>query len=51
MTPGLNSINLDLYLLVLREKVEAELDRLQTLGIISPVQFTRWAAPIVPVVK
>ena len=36
---------------VFNEKVEAELDRLQSLGIISPVQFSRWAAPIVPVVK
>ena len=36
---------------VFKEKVEAELDRLQSLGIISPVQFSRWAAPIVPVVK
>ena len=33
------------------EKVEAELDWLQSLGIISPVQFSRWAAPIVSVVK
>ena len=36
---------------VFKEKVEAELDRLQSLGIISPVQLSRWAAPIVPVVK
>jgi len=36
---------------VLREKVEAELQRLEGLGIISPVQFSRWAAPIVPVRK
>ena len=36
---------------VFKEKVEAELDRLQSLGIISPVQFSRCAAPIVPVVK
>ena len=36
---------------VFKEKVEAELDRLQSLGIISPVQFSRWAAPIVPVAK
>ena len=34
-----------------REKVEAELVRLESLGIISPVQFSNWAAPIVPVAK
>ena len=35
----------------LRPKVEAELTRLQDEGVISPVQFADWAAPIVPVVK
>ena len=35
----------------LKEKIEAELERLQKQGIIEPVQFTEWAAPIVPVVK
>lgn len=35
----------------LRPKVEAELTRLQDQGVISPVQFSDWAAPIVPVVK
>ena len=35
----------------LRSKVEAELDRLEQEGIIKPVQFAEWAAPIVPVVK
>ena len=35
----------------LRNKVEAELDRLQSEGIIQPVQFADWAAPIVPVLK
>lgn len=35
----------------LRTKVEAELTRLQDMGVISPVQFSDWAAPIVPVVK
>jgi len=31
--------------------VEEELSRLETSGVIKPVQFTKWAAPIVPVVK
>ena len=35
----------------LKAKVEKELDRLQSEGIISPVEFTEWAAPIVPEVK
>ena len=35
----------------LKAKVEKELDRLQSEGIISPVEFTEWAAPIVLVVK
>ena len=35
----------------LRKKVEEELERLQTLGIIQPIQFSDWAAPIVPVLK
>ena len=35
----------------LRDKVEAELERLQKEGIIQPVQFADWAASIVPVVK
>ena len=37
--------------LALREKVERELEKLLSMGIISPVQFSKWAAPIVPVVK
>ena len=37
--------------LALREKIETELDRLQAQGIIEPVQFSEWAAPIVPVIK
>ena len=36
---------------VLKEKVEKELERLQGLCIITPVSFSDWAAPIVPVVK
>ncbi|KAL5479520.1 hypothetical protein EMCRGX_G023048 [Ephydatia muelleri] len=35
----------------LRERFEAELDRLHKVGVIEPVQFSDWAAPIVPVVK
>ena len=35
----------------LREKVETELWRLESIGIISPGQFCDWAAPIVPVMK
>ena len=35
----------------LRQKVEEELERLQTLGVIKPIQFSDWAAPIVPVLK
>ena len=31
--------------------VEEELDRLSSLGIIAPVQFADWVAPIVPVLK
>ena len=36
---------------VMRGKVEEELERLVSEGIIKPVQFADWAAPIVPVVK
>ena len=35
----------------IRHKVEQELERLQALGIIQPIQFTDWASPIVPVMK
>ena len=35
----------------IRQKVEEELERLQSLGVIRPVQFSDWAAPIVPVMK
>ena len=34
-----------------REKVQHELDRLQNQGVISPVEFADWAAPIVVVSK
>ncbi|XP_048860098.1 uncharacterized protein K02A2.6-like isoform X1 [Brienomyrus brachyistius] len=35
----------------MKSKVEEELERLQRLGIIETVQFSKWAAPIVPVLK
>ena len=35
----------------MREKVDQELQRLEERGIIEPVEFSEWAAPIVPVVK
>ncbi len=35
----------------LKVKVEEELDRLVEEGIIEAIQFSEWAAPIVPVVK
>jgi len=35
----------------LKAKVESELDRLQNEGVITPVQFSSWAAPVVPIVK
>ena len=35
----------------LRVKVDEELQRLQRTGVISPVRFSEWAAPIVPVTK
>jgi len=37
--------------LALKEKVEGELERLEGLGIIIPVQHLEWAAPVVPVLK
>ena len=35
----------------LHDKVAIELDRLQAEGIITPTRFSKWATPIVPVVK
>ena len=32
-------------------KIETELKRLQDEGTIEPVQFSEWAAPIVPILK
>jgi len=34
-----------------RQKVEQELQELQDKGIISPVQFSSWGIPVVPVLK
>ena len=38
-------------LLLLRDKVAEELDRLQPSGIIAPTKFSKWATPIIPVIK
>ena len=35
----------------MRDKVDKELQRLEDEGVLSPVQFSDWAAPIVPVLK
>ena len=35
----------------LKERVEEELNRLESLGIITPVKHSKWAAPVVPVLK
>ena len=35
----------------LKAKVEKELERLEKMGVIEPVRFSEWAAPIVPVMK
>ena len=35
----------------LRAKVEAEIKRLVNSGVLEPVKFSEWAAPVVPVVK
>ena len=35
----------------IRTQVETELQKLQQLGIIDPIPFSEWAAPIVPVLK
>ena len=37
--------------MTLREKVEAELEKLERLGIIIPVQHSEWAVPVVSVLK
>ena len=38
-------------LFAFREKVTTELNRLQDSGVIVPVQFSEWAARVVPVLK
>ena len=43
--------NLNRCHMYFKEKVEKELEWLQSLGIITPISFSDWAAPIVPVVK
>ena len=35
----------------MKEKIEQEIDRLVEVGIIEPMQFSDWPAPIVPVLK
>ena len=35
----------------LKEMVEKELDRLQSLDIIEPIKYSKWAAPIVAIPK
>ena len=35
----------------LKQKIESELERLQSLNVITPVKYSDWAAPIVPVLK
>ena len=39
------------YTIFLKDKVEVELARLQSLGIITPVKHSSWAAPVDPVLK
>ncbi len=36
---------------LLKDKIEKELTRLQETGVVEPVQFSKWAAPVVPVLK
>jgi len=35
----------------MKGKIEAELEKLQEEGPLEPVQFSEWAAPIVPILK
>ena len=43
--------SIDLLHFLLRKKVETELERLVTMGIKSPIEFSKWAAHTVPVLK
>ena len=36
---------------ILKDKIECELNRLKKEGINEPMQFSRWAAPIVPALE
>ena len=36
---------------ILHEKVAVELQRLESLGVVSPVKVSKWATPIVPILK
>ena len=38
-------------LYALRPRLEQELERVERTGVIEPVEFSEWAAPIVPIVK
>lgn len=35
----------------MKERVEKEIDRLEKANVISPVKYSEWAAPVVPVIK
>ena len=35
----------------LQNKIEVQLERLQSNNIVEPIKFSEWAAPIVPVLK
>ena len=35
----------------MKEKIEKELNRLTSLGILEPIQFSEWASLIIPVLK
>ena len=35
----------------MKEKIEKELKRLTSLGILEPIQFSEWTSPIIPVLK
>ena len=37
--------------MALRQKVEEELEHLERAKIIEPMRYSKWAAPVVPVIK